>query len=121
VLLARHDELIGTRGLADAVEALDYHEAIIPPFATVLRVQQVRMSQAGAEASRGRTAEAIAWLGRDAAFHRRWLEEAGSILTKTIAVRTLSRDFLLAGQLARAGLPLTFGGRGDRVAFAAYP
>ena len=106
VLLARYEELLRSRRLADVVEALDYYEAIIPHFSTVLRVQQVRMSQAGVDVSRGRVNEAIAWLEADAEFHRAWLEEAGSILTKMLAVRTLSRDFLLAGQVARLGAPL---------------
>jgi hypothetical protein len=109
VLLGRYDELLGSRQLADVVEALDYYEDATPHFPTVLRIQQVRLSQAGAHAATGRTAEAVAWLEADAAFHRRWLEEAGSILTKMLAVRTLSRDLLVAGQVARSGAPLTPG------------
>lgn len=102
VLLARYDELLRSRRLTDVVEALDYYEAIMPHFSTILRTQQVRMSLAGVQAAAGRSAAAIAWLEADAAFHRRWLEEAGSILTKMLAVRALSRDFLVAGQVARS-------------------
>jgi hypothetical protein len=102
VLLARYDELLRSRGLTDVVEAFDYYESIIPHFSTILRTQQVRMSLAGVEAATGRSAKAIAWIEADAAFHRRWLEEAGSILSKMLAVRGLSRDFLVAGQVARS-------------------
>src|SRR5688572_29488415 len=106
VLLERYDELLRSRGLADVFEVFDYYEAIIPHFSTVLRTQQVRLSAMGVDAAAGRAAEAVAGLEADAAFHRLWLVEAGSLLTKMLAVRTLSRDFLVAGQLARSGQPL---------------
>jgi hypothetical protein len=106
VLLERYEELLRSRGLTDVFEVFDYYEAIIPHFNTVLRTQQVRLSLAGVDAAAGRTAEAASWLEADAAFHRLWLVEAGSILTKMLAVRTLSRDFLVAGQIARSGQPL---------------
>jgi hypothetical protein len=106
VLLARYEELLGSRGLADVFEVFDYYEAILPHFSTVLRVQQVGLSLAGVDAAAGRAGKAVAWLEADAAFHRLWLEEAGSILTKMLAVRTLSRDFLVAGHVARSGREL---------------
>lgn len=103
VLLARYDELLRLRQLADVVELFDYYEAAVPHFSTVLRTQQVRLSEVGARVATGRVDEALAWLEADAAFHRLWLEEAGSLFTKMMAVRSLSRDFLLAGQVARSG------------------
>jgi hypothetical protein len=106
VLLARYDELLRSRGLTDVFEVFDFYEAILPHFSTVLRTHQVRLSLTGVDAAAGRTDEATGWLEADAAFHRLWLTEAGSILTKMLAVRTLSRDFLVAGQLARSGHPL---------------
>jgi hypothetical protein len=106
-LLGRYEELIASRQLADVVEALDYYEAILPHFSTVLRTQQVQLSIVGAEAASGRATQAVARLEADAAFQRLWLEEAGSILTKMLAVRTLSRDFLVAGQVARGAAGLS--------------
>src|SRR4029079_16016021 len=87
VLLERYDELLRSRGLADVFEVFDYYGANLPHFSTVLRTQQLRLSLTGVDAAAGRTAEAIAWLERDGAFHRLWLVEAGSILTKMLAVR----------------------------------
>jgi hypothetical protein len=107
VLLARYGELLRSRGLTDVFEVFDYYEAILPHFNTVLRTQQVGLSLAGIDVAAGRSGQAIAWLEADAAFQRLWLVEAGSILTKMLAVRTLSRDFLLAGQVARSGQKLT--------------
>jgi len=92
--------------LFDVTEALDYY-APIPFFNVVMRTQLVRMSQVGAAVSTGRIEPALAWLEKDAAFFRRWLDEAGSILTKMLAVRGLSRDLLVAGQVARSGRELT--------------
>lgn len=106
VLLARYDELAASSRLADVTEALDYY-APIPFFNVVMRTQLVRMSQVGAAVSTGRMEPALAWLEKDAAFFRRWLDEAGSILTKMLALRGLSRDLLVAGQVARSGRELT--------------
>lgn len=106
VLLARYDELLKTTQLGDVTEALDYYGSI-GYFNTVLRTQVVRLSQVGAAAGTGRMDEAIAWLEADAVFYRRWLAEAGSILSKMIAVRGFTRDLLLAGQIARSGRTLS--------------
>jgi hypothetical protein len=106
VMLARYDQLLGSKGLSDTAEALDYYTEIAY-FNHVLRTQVVRLSQIGAAAGTGRVDQALAWLEADAAFHRRWLVEAGSILTKMLAVRTFSRDLLLVGQIARAGRELS--------------
>lgn len=100
LLLARYDELLRASGMADVVHGLDAHDAFFPS-AVLLGVQRIRMSQVGAAAARGRYDEAIAWLETDAAFQRRWLEEADTMLSKMIAVRGLSRMHVLAGQVAR--------------------
>jgi len=106
VLMARYDELVASRQLADVTGPLDYFGAI-PFFNLAMRAQLVRISQIGAFVSTGRVEPALAWLDADAAFFRRWLEEAGSILTKMLALRGLSRDLLVAGQVARSGGELT--------------
>jgi len=106
VLMARYDELLTSRQLADVAGPLDYYGAI-PFFNLAMRAQQVRISQIGASVSTGRVEAALAWLEADAAFFRRWLDEAGSILTKMLALRGLSRDLLVAAQVARSGRELT--------------
>ena len=106
VLMKRYDELLASGQLFDVTEALDYY-APIPFFNVAMRTQLVRMSQVGAAVSTGRIEPALAWLEKDAAFFRRWLDEAGSILTKMLALRGLSRDLLVAGQVARSGRELT--------------
>jgi hypothetical protein len=105
-LLRRYDELLRARGLADNTEVLEYYVSGAY-FNRVLRTQLVRLSQVGEAAGAGRNDQAIAWLEADAAFHRRWLEEAGSILTKMLAVRSVSRDLLVAGQVARSATALS--------------
>ena len=105
-LLARYDELLRSNRLGDAPEALDYYGSL-GYFQTVLKTQVVRLSQIAAAVAAGDTQRAVAWLEADAAFHRRWLEESGSILTKMLSVRSFSRDLLLAGQVARTAPQLS--------------
>jgi len=107
LLLERYDELQKSSQLVDVFEGLDFYASEIPHFVTVMRTQQLALSLAGANASRGRHAEAVAWLDKDASFQRRWLEQAGSTLAKMLAQRGLSRDVLVAGQVARSGASLS--------------
>jgi hypothetical protein len=106
VLLARYDELLRSTRLEDVTQAIDYYEEI-GYFNVMMRTQLVRMSEVGAAAATGKVDRAIAWLEADAAFNRLWLEEAGSILTKMLAVRGYSRGLLVAGQLARNAASLS--------------
>ena len=64
-------------------------------------------ADAGTAADRRQTVQQLREAGP--APMRKWLEEAGSILTKMLAVRTLSWDLLMAGQVAGAGAPPGFG------------
>jgi hypothetical protein len=122
VLLARYDELASSSRLTDVSEALDYYEPV-PFFDVVMRTQRIRLSQVGAAVATGRIEPALAWLEKDAAFFRRWLDEAGSILTKMLALRGLARDLLVAGQAARHGRELTSAqwDRLDRIAAPLTP
>lgn len=70
-------------------------------------LQRIRMSQVAAAAARGRIDHALAWLEADAAFFRRWLDEADAMLSKMPALRAFTRPLLLAGQVARAAPELT--------------
>jgi hypothetical protein len=101
VLLARYDELLRSTDLADVTDALDYFKDS-SFFNVVMGTQRVRLSQAAAAAASGQVDAAIGWLESDAAFYRRWLEQSGSILSKMLALRGLSHDLLLAGQVARS-------------------
>ena len=103
ILLARYQELLRSRKLTDVMEVFDYFDGATSNFPMVLVAQQVWLSQVGLRAAQGRHGEAIAGLEADAAFQRAWLEEAGSILTKLVAAGGLTRDLLLAGQIARSG------------------
>lgn len=107
VLLARYDELLRSSGLADVVHGLDSWDVSFTSGGTVLGVQRIRLSQAGAAAARGRLDAALAWLEADAAFYRRWLDEADTLLSKMLAARGLSRSLIAAGQVARAAPALT--------------
>lgn len=102
VLLARYDELLRSTRLRDGSEALDFYGSS-GYFQAIMRTQGVRLSQVGAAAGSGKLDAALALLEADAAFYRRWLDDAGSILSKMLAVRGLARDLLLAGQVARSG------------------
>jgi hypothetical protein len=106
VLLSRYDELLRSRRLEDVTSALDYYVGS-GFFSVMMRTQLVRMSEVGAAAATGKLDRAIAWLEADAAFNRLWLDEAGSILTKMLAVRGYSRDLLVAGQVARNAASLS--------------
>lgn len=106
VLLARYDELLRSSGLSDIVHGLDALDAF-HQGGLVLGVQRIRLSQAAAAAARGRIDQALAWLEADAAFFRRWLDEADTMLSKMLALRAFTRPLLLAGQVARAAPELT--------------
>ena len=86
ILLARYDELLRSSGLSDVVHGLDSWETF-HQGGLVLAVQRVRLSQAGAAAARGRIDQSLAWIETDVAFHRRWLEEADTLLSKMLALR----------------------------------
>ena len=105
VLLSRYDQLQRLPGLTDDTPVLEFYMGT-PSLNVVMRTQRVRMSQVGAAVGSGHPEVAIAWLEADGALYRRWLDEAGSLLAKMIATRGLSRDLLLAGQVARSGASL---------------
>lgn len=100
-LLARYDELLRARDLADVVRGLDAHDVHFPAN-LLLSAQRIRLSQVGAATARGRTEEALAWLEADAAFYRRWLEEAQTTLSKMLSARGYTRSVIMAGQVARS-------------------
>jgi len=106
VLLGRYDELLRSSGLSDVVHGLDAYDTF-HQGGLVLNVQRVRMSQIGAAAARGRIDQALAWLEADVAFHRRWLDEADTLLSKMLALRAATRPLRVAGQVARAAARLT--------------
>lgn len=105
-LLARYDELLRSTGLSDVVHGLDAYDTF-HQGGLVLGVQRIRLSQAGAAAARGRVDQALAWIEADAAFYRRWLEEADTLLSKMLALRAFTRPLRVAGQVARAAPRLT--------------
>lgn len=106
ILLARYDALLRSTGLADVVHGIDPHDAF-HSGAVLLGIQRVRLSQVGAAAARGRLDPALQWLEADAAFHRRWLDEADTFLTKMLALRTFTRTVTVAAQIARAAPKLS--------------
>ena len=106
ILLSRYDELLRSSDLADVVHGLDSWDTFFPA-AVLLGVQRIRLSQIGAAAARGQLDTALAWLGADAAFHRRWLGEADTMLSKMVAVRTFTFTLLMAGQVARSAPSLS--------------
>lgn len=101
VLLRRYDELQQQADLADAGIWAAFDAPNID-YAIVLAAQSVLLSGIAVQAGRGDWDGAIARLETDAAFHRRWLSQGRTVISKMVVVRSLSRDLLLALQIAEA-------------------
>jgi hypothetical protein len=99
-LLDRYRELQGaTQLFENGLTAMD-DGTIWESVYSMSRVQGVYLSQVAMQAGRGNLGEALARLEADAGFQRRWLAETRSILGKMLATRALTRDLLLASQIA---------------------